>query len=806
MSAAYERPSPLSPLQNVIRPPDDSLPQSLDDYLDHLCKQWDKQEWQTNKIARFYVWALAELFWRGQQLVCFNPDSWMFEQIPDEKLDDLYFINNIMLPFCEWIATSYAASNPKLIAYADGAWDKHLEGGVEAAQFWVDCQRERLWTFEDLQREAHLLMFRSLVFTRTYHDPKAGPVREGQPAGAVCSHVIDPLQVDVADRAVSVKTSPILFYHDIAWNFDMQELYGLDKIPKGAREPYGKVMDGLAFKRQLEIALGNSGAPDAMSAYGGNTIMGDPYNITDDLTCRHSQLYFDRRVYGSYVVKAGSVLEDKGRKFRLGSDTKLGEIYPDGLKLCKVNGKTVGKYNVNKNDEWDYCRYTVPATGFYGVGSENMVAQQDWFNEMGSIITSSAVYSSNGITAADTKKIKNGNEINQPGVVLAMDDILPGEDIKNSIVHFNTNGMDAALLQLPDFLKSSMQFTAGANNIQASGMPEPTVGGNTATAVQNMKAVSDSFSNMRLQLRAENLARRLEQGLKCFQKYGAYPQPFSRYGQTQVKWLRGIDIPDVIRVRVEEGSFTPETDQEKIGKAQLGISLGVGTGQLPPETDRYVGGLLNLPEMTGRYKDWAVKGQKRLDQMIEVAQMAEQMMTERGIDPEQGQEFIAGECLNVGMSLIDPFDNHAMLIQFYKQDIPVSDFYDDLNPAVKAALVQVVAAHEAGGVAEMQNQMAQQVAAQAPAMEAQQAQAAQQQAMQSEGEEKGREAEGQKEQITAEREDERAAIEMEREDQSRMMESAEADKQRQYESGEAERQRQHEMELARIQSRNRGKK
>lgn len=794
MSAAYGQPQPLTPLAGALRQPDDSLPADLDGYLDHLCKQWDKQEWQTNKIARYYVWSLAELFWRGQQLVFFNPDSYMFEQIPDDKLEDLYFINNIMLPFCEWIATSYASSNPKLIAYADGAWDKHLEGGVEAAQFWIDCQRERLWSFEDLQRETHLLMFRSLVFTRTWQD-----------GDKVKSEAIDPLQVDVADRARNITTSPILFYHDIAWNFDMLDLYGLDKIPKGAREPYGKVMDGLAFKRQLEIALGNSGAPDAMSSYGGATIMGDPYNITDDLTCRHSQLYFDRRVYGNFIVKPGTVIEDKGKRFRIGSPVKLGEIYPDGLKLCKLNGKTVGKYNVNKGDEWDYCRYTVPATGMYGVGTENMVAQQEWFNEFGSIITSSAVYSSNGITAADTKKIKNGNMLNKPGVVLAFDDIMPGEDIKQSIVHFNTNGMDAVLLELPNFLKESMQFTSGANNIQASGMPEPGVGGKTATAVMNMKAVADSFSSMRLQLRAENLARRLEQGLKQFQKHGAYPQPFSRYGQTQVKYLRGFDIPGNIRVRVEEGSFTPETDQEKIQKAQLGVGMGVGTGQLPPETDRYIGGLLNLPEMTGRYKDWATKGQKRLDLIIQAAEMAEQMMTERGIDPEMGQEFIGQECANIGLSLIDPFDNHAMLIQFYKQDIPVSDFYDDLSPAVKNALVQVVAAHEAGGVAEMQKQMAQQVAAQAPAVEAEQEQAAQANAMQQESEAAGRDADDQKEQEAAQREDQRAAMDMEREERGRMIESEEAEREREYQAGEAEKQRAHEEKLARMQVSNRNK-
>ena len=266
-----------------------------------------------------------------------------------------------------------------------------------------------------------------------------------------------------------------------------------------------------------------------------------------------------------------------------------------------------------------------------------------------------------------------------------------------------------------------------------------------------------------------------------------------------------MDIPGDIRVRVAEGSHTPETDQDKIQKAQLGITLGVGTGTLPPETDRYMGGLLNLPEMTGKYKDWATKGQKRLDEIIETAKMAEQMMTERGVEPQLAEQFIAQECAQVGMSLIDPFDNHEILIQFYKGDIPVSDFYDDLSPAVKQALMQVVQAHEMGGVAEMQKQTAKQVAATEPAREAQKADAMEQQGMQQEAEQAGQGAEQEKAATDAEREDQRTAIDAQKEVATKALDADQAERQRQHEATEADKQRKHEKELAVIAARSKPK-
>lgn len=798
MSTALAEVQPLTPMLNARRQVDEGVPEKLDDYLAYLCKEWDKVQWQANKIARFYTWCLAELFWRGQQLVWFNPDSWQFEQMPDDKLDDIYFINNIMLPFVEWIAASYASSNPKLIAYSTSSDDQHREGALEDAQHWIDCQQQRLWSKEDLQRECHLIQFRSLVFTRTYHDPQRGPwipermMNSGgkQRAGAIVSEAIDPLQVTIVDRARNIATSPILFFDEIAWNCDMQDMYGIGKIPKGKSEPYAQMIDGLAFKRQLEMALGNSGAPDAMSAYGGNSLAsGDPYNITDNLTCRHSQKYFDLRVYRNYIVKAGTEIDDPtspDKRYRLGSPTKLGEMYDRGLLLCRVNGVNQRMTTVDKNDEWGYCRYTVPATGFYGPGSENMVAQQDWFNEFGSIITSSAVYASNGITAADTSKIKNGNDINQPGVVLAMDDIQPGEDIRNSIVHYNTNGMDAALLQLPNFLKESMQFTSGANNAGGvSGTPNGSAGSDTATAVMNLKAVTDAFSGMRLQLRAENLACRLEQGLKLYQQHGAYPQYITRFGETQGRWLKGMDIPGDIGVRAEEDSHEPRTSMDIRQDTGMAIQMGWGNPQTPPAVNSHLAKTFKLPDPSSG-DVWKTKGQKRIDAMMAASQKTSEMagqMVQGRVAPEVGQQFVAGEVQNAAMKALapQPLDNHAALIEFYKNDIAVSDWFDNLDDSLKQVIVMVVQLHETGGVMEAQKQTSQMVAAQAPAMQAQQQQEMQSQAAQAQA--KGQ---GDAESQAAQSEADEAA----RGHEATMagVQAGEADIAREHEAGQSERQ------------------
>lgn len=688
----------------------ESEPDNLMDYLGKLCNDFQKAQ-RANMMSRYYTWAMCELFWRGRQMVWFNPDSGKMEQMKDADTD-LYFINNILLPFVEQISAEYAASNPNLIAYSEDPHDKHSAAAVAAAQHWIDCQRETMWDDEDLQNESHLVQFRGVVPTRTYYDPIKQQIR---------SVAVDALQVGIWDRARRLSESPFLIFDEVALKADMMELYGIDRLPANDTTSWFGAWngqpDGLSFKRQLEIAIGNTGEADASSGWSIYTSHADPSNVIDNLTCRHSQVYLQPRVYRNYIVKANTRLP--GLNIMIGSDTKLGEIYEKGLKLCKVNGEILNAYNLDMMDEWDAYKFQVGGAGFYGVGIENLLAQQEWFNEFVSIMTSAAIYAGAGITVANTQKIKNGHMLNKPGVIGAIDDLYPGEKVGDLIAHYDTAGLDPVLMQLPTFIKESMQFTSGARANNVSGLPGPGI--ETATGNQNAKAQADTFSSMRLMLRARNQARRMEQALKLFQQYQTEPKYYSRYEETEGQWLRGADVGGTIKVRVETDSQQPRTNFDARNDMVALINLGYGQNKMRPDVEAELGRTFKAPPALNKIDDWTIKWQKRMDAIQEAAGMAGQMMQERGVDPEMAGEFIIDEALRVGAP--QPLDDHGLMAQLYR-DYSLSDEFEEAPDPFKQVIVLLVQAHEQGGVMEMQKQAAQQVEAEAPIQEAQAAQQA----------------------------------------------------------------------------------
>jgi hypothetical protein len=662
---------------------DDGLPATLDLYLKHLATKFDDADKSYRRI-RYETWAQIELYWRGQQFMGCNPNTGVIESLPmDENDIDLYFVNNIMLPFIEQLAAEAARSNPKLTAYSDAGEHRRIVGALESAQHWIDCAKQGLWSAEELQRENKLVLFRSVAFTRTWFDELDQKIK---------SDGIDPLQVRISDRAATIKQSPFLTFEQIAWKFDIQERYELDKVPAGS-STMSAAVDGLGFKRQLEIALGSTGEPDSSMNY---YRAYDPKNLTDDMTCRESMRYLDLRVYRNYIVRKGEKIP--GTQQRLGSDTKMGEIFPSGLKEVRVNNELVATFDLDKNAEWDSYKFMVPGAGFYGVGMENILPQQDWFNEFVSIITTAAVYAGAGVTAIDTSKVKNGGVLNKPGSFLAFDDLAPGEKVGDSIAHYNTAGLDQALLGMPGMVKENMQFVSGARNSQVSGLPGKGI--ETATGNNNAKGTADSFSSKSLVLRAWNLARRMEQGLALFQKHQVYPQYYQRFGDTQGKWLRAADIGVDIKVRPEEDTEQPRTNLDMRNDTMAAIQAGYGNPQVAPPLQQHLGRIFHMPATLDKADAWATIAQKRIDKMQEAVGLAEGMMQERQVPPEQAQPFVVQQVAQTAAP--QPRDDHGAILAAYS-DFLISDWFEEAADSFKAALYEVMDAHEQAG---QQKQMA----------------------------------------------------------------------------------------------------
>ncbi|HWX43487.1 MAG TPA: hypothetical protein VN345_20265 [Blastocatellia bacterium] len=810
---------------NSRKPPRKSKPDNkptleLEPYLKDIAQKFETGA-RPGKFARYRVWTENELFWRGQQLLTFNSNygKWMSW---DEDDQDLYFIDNVLFPFIEQNCTEYSKSRPRLSVYSTKGDDRKTTAAVEQAQYISDCLIDNLWTPEDLQREAHIVQFRSCVFTRTYFDARddseveerpvfqersvsLGPdlyecracggiqrgdaeVRRGTqrreetggngdvgtdemgtrrrgetgtpgdpaaspslplpvspphplsvslpprvsaspscpecgsgnlmlhqapqvqlhsfagtekcPAGRVRSDAVDPMQVEIWDRAYTVEDSPYLRWERIELIAAVR-----DEYPDAEFNPdntdYGGVygQTGLSFLRQLEVALGNSGAADANYGYGAS--FGYGYGagaqLTDEMTCRHTRVYFDKVVYQDYEFRKDETIPGTDLLVRKG--TRLADVFDQGLKICFVNGQIVGCYNVSKNDEWSCYKYTVSGAGFYGVGTENLLPLQKWHNETVSYDLSEALYQSAGVTLVDTTRIKDGNLANKPGTIVPVEDRVPGESLDDIIKHVTTEGSGEKLAAMRMALKEDMQMVSGARSSAVSGLPGPSLG--TATGVMYQQSTADSFAGTKLELRAWNLARRMEQALKLIQINQLIPRYYTRFGETKGKWLSGLDIPGELRVRVEADTHSPRTQLDVKTDSVQAIQLGWGNPQTPPMVARQIGRIFHMPADQNAYDEWSVRGQKRLDDM----QLAAELMRERGVPPEAAAPFVIQQAAP-NMKL----DNHQNFIAFYS-DWYLSDEYEQSDPVVQQAIEGVIELHEQAMAALAQQQIARQQSA-----------------------------------------------------------------------------------------------
>jgi hypothetical protein len=775
---------------------DDKPTLELEPYLKDIAQKFETGA-RPGKFARYRVWTENELFWRGQQLLTFNYAYGKWEAW-DQGDQDLYFIDNVLFPFIEQNCTEYSKSRPRLSVYSTKGDDRKTTAAVEQAQYISDCLIDNLWTPEDLQREAHIVQFRSCVFTRTYFDPRddseveerpafqqrsvsLGPdlyecracggvyhrdtdparreihraTQRGQgtagddpavrssafrrgfsgeeenprlkaelqtcpqcgsdslmahpapqvqlhtfagtkkcPAGRIRSDAVDPMQVEIWDRAYTVEDSPYLRWERIELIAAVREEYP-DAEFNPDNTDYGGVygQTGLSFLRQLEVALGNSGAADANYGYGGS--FGYGYGagaqLTDEMTCRHTRVYFDKVVYQDYEFRKDETIPGTDLLVRKG--TRLADVFDEGLKICFVNGQIVGCYNVNKNDEWSCYKYTVSGAGFYGVGTENLLPLQKWHNETVSYDLSEALYQSAGVTLVDTTRIKDGNLANKPGTIVPIEDRGPGESLDDIIKHVTTEGSGEKLAAMRMALKEDMQMVSGARSSAVSGLPGPSLG--TATGVMYQQSTADSFAGTKLELRAWNLARRMEQALKLIQVHQLTPRYYTRFGETKGKWMSGMDIPGELRVRVEADTHSPRTQLDVKTDSVQAIQLGWGNPQTPPMVARQIGRIFHMPPDQDAYDEWSVRAQKRLDDM----QLAAELMRERGVPPEAAIPFVIQQAApNVKL------DNHQNFIAFYS-DWYLSDEYEQADPVVQQAIEGVIELHDQAMAALAQQQI-----------------------------------------------------------------------------------------------------
>lgn len=553
----------------------------------------------------------------------------------------------------------------------------------------------------------------------------------------VRSDFIDPFEVRTWDRSLRAEDSPFLDWERVELISKVKAEFKKARIGSDSSGGSNRIggMDGLTFKRMLELSAGNDTAANKETR---QSVIGQGFgrsnaSVTDKLTCRRKTSYYEWYVYQDVMLGEDYTIPNSGKVIVAG--VPLGQQFPEGLKIEYANDSILDVVNFAKNSEWSGYKYIVTGAGAQGIGIQNSLSLQDWANEMNSYQLTSVAGQANGITVVNGGLLKEGDIDMTPPAIVVVEDLLPGETLESALVHHKMQGPGVEAVGMQQQMKGDMQFILGARASSVTGLPGPEM--DTARGVTYQENTSDAFAGMRLELAAWNKARRLEQALALCQKFEIYPVYRTKWGETKGKWLAGFSIPGDIKVRIERDSHQPRTTETMKRDFMAARGAGYGDPNTPPQIQRAIAKLFNQENYADQFDDWAMIGEKRLELIRDTLAQCQS----QGLAPEEIMLVIFGgpaaqvspdatpEELKMvpvlpGMKKIlpDVFDNHAALVEFYINDFWLSDEGQKIDEAFDAVLHQLVSLHENALVAKAQQDAMKQMAAQAPVIDAQQGQ------------------------------------------------------------------------------------
>lgn len=535
-------------------------------------------------------------------------------------------------------------------------------------------------------------------------------------AGEIRSDSVDPYEVEIGDRCTGPWDSPFLRWDRVRYIYDICRDFpdwDPENRKRGASGINPDKENGLRYARQIEVAIGNTGVADQNNAMlQGATRFSAGAGagaLTDKVTALQSDIYFRYEVYKNKSFPVAVFLPGIDRA--IPPETRFGDVFPHGMKVSMVDGECLAVEDICIDDEWDGYSVTVPTRGFFGNAAEQFIAIQDWINENVSLIITNALYASSGITIADLDRFEDLQA--KPGTLAHVKDRGIGEPISNMIEHIAISGDVNAMVNALGMSKQDMVSVSGARDPNWGGEPGQQPGMQLATGINYNNAIASAVAGMKLELRADNRARRMEQALRWFEKTQTFPRYMQKLDDSKGQWLRGYQIGHDIKVKVEEDSHQPLTWLER--RANLLAAMGAGYGKVNPETgkplnppwlERHLAKAFGAPEDPEASNEWATIAYRRIDAMMSAYQIG--MKYVGAMRPEQNpQQFLKLLILRAGleredyplndpqaitpgagdknMQLIDAYEQFCATDEFRKAPLPVREAVETLLPLHFAA-------------------------------------------------------------------------------------------------------------------------
>ena len=176
MVAALQSPvqtAPPRPPLSLVSPQAQTVSDEFIQWAKQRSKDFDSAA-DPSRLLRYRKWSKVDFYVRGRQLLYWDEGANAYLDLPASDTE-LHHVTNYFWSVIDTLATEYSKSKPNFVAYSRAGDDQRVQEAVDNAQYLIDTWRTSLWTLRLLQREAHLVLIRGGVFTRTYVDKSAGP-------------------------------------------------------------------------------------------------------------------------------------------------------------------------------------------------------------------------------------------------------------------------------------------------------------------------------------------------------------------------------------------------------------------------------------------------------------------------------------------------------------------------------------------------------------------------------------------------------------------------------------------------------
>lgn len=571
--------------------------------------------------------------------------------------------------------------------------------------------------------------------------------RVGEPV----KRIYDPYQVEVYDRNRGIEESPYLFCDDVLFKTGIKKLCPHLKDVRGLAS-FGNYIDGyigLHYLQQLQCLIGNSGNLNQVgdeyfdTSGRGTWSVGWEGSFLNPLLCWRRRVWFDVEVYADWQIGIDKPVQLPGRNEWIPPETKVKDIFPDGLEFWIVNGDCVVlTRNQNKNDVWSFVGYRMPSEGLHGSGVTSLVSLTRGYNAANSYALQALLMASLGILVVDERIPKPRNV---PGAMLRVPQSarLAGETIASLAARLEMGGGNAIAAAEPvkqGFLGRVNAMTMAATpQGDAQTRPEG-VGGGTATAVRYESGIVSTLVNPPLELYGAQQVKVVEQGVRMTKQRSIRPPQFGKFGDTVMKSFDLMSVPEDVAFGQAEGSYrmkTIETEREDLFAFANVLPAIAGNEPLMSKALQVFG----LADEVDDATDWEIIADKRLDRLKALAEEFEvayqqaqaEMVTAQAttgapeamvaVQQMQAQQAVTDlplQFITAADAMPKPIDakGHGTFIKFWENTYQ-SDKFEEYPSILQEAVYRLWALHQEGVGQAGAIATEQEVAATEPAREAQ---------------------------------------------------------------------------------------